>query len=152
MSDFTNPSIISHVSVGTSDVKRACAFYDAVLATIGARRVLDEGFAVAYGKQFPEFWVQPPHNGAPPQSATAHILPSLPVRAPKSMRFTLPRLRQAARTTVPLAHAPTTAPNITALSSATSMATRSRRCSGTARRRNSAQAGNGRRDRLGTLS
>lgn len=67
MSDFTNPSIISHVSVGTSDVKRACAFYDAVLATIGARRVLDEGFAVAYGKQFPEFWVQPPHNGAPPQ-------------------------------------------------------------------------------------
>lgn len=65
-SDFTNPSILAHVSVGTVDVKRAAAFYDAVLATIGARRVLDEGFAVAYGKQYPEFWVQPPHNGQQP--------------------------------------------------------------------------------------
>ena len=63
----TNPSIMTHVSVGVSDMARSTAFYDAVLATIGARRVLEEGgFAVAYGKQFPEFWVQMPANGAPP--------------------------------------------------------------------------------------
>jgi len=62
-----NPSIMSHVSVGVTDMARSLAFYDAVLATIGARRVLEEGgFAVAYGRQFPEFWVQMPANGAPP--------------------------------------------------------------------------------------
>jgi catechol 2,3-dioxygenase-like lactoylglutathione lyase family enzyme len=66
MAQFENPGIISHVSVGTTDMTRACAFYDAVLATLGARRVLEEGgFAVAYGKMFPEFWVQFPHNGKP---------------------------------------------------------------------------------------
>jgi len=61
-----NPSIMSHVSVGTADLARAAAFYDPVLATLGARRVLDEGFAIAYGKQFPEFWVGPPHDGGAP--------------------------------------------------------------------------------------
>lgn len=61
-----NPSIMSHVSVGTADLARAAAFYDPVLAALGARRVLDEGFAIAYGKQFPEFWVGPPHDGGAP--------------------------------------------------------------------------------------
>lgn len=61
-----NPSLMSHVSVGTADLPRAAAFYDAVLATLGARRHVDEGFAIAYGRQFPEFWVGPPHDGQPP--------------------------------------------------------------------------------------
>lgn len=61
-----NSSIMSHVSVGTADLARAGAFYDAVLSTIGARRVLDEGFAIAWGKHFPEFWVGPPHDGGAP--------------------------------------------------------------------------------------
>lgn len=30
----TNPSIMSHVSVGTNDVEKALAFYDVVLATL----------------------------------------------------------------------------------------------------------------------
>ena len=39
-------------------------FYDAVLATVGASRQLEvPDFAVAYGKFFPEFWVQRPFNG-----------------------------------------------------------------------------------------
>lgn len=63
---FENPSMVSHVSVGVSDYARSIAFYDAVLATIGAKRMLDEGFAVAYGKRFPEFWVQRPHDGGSP--------------------------------------------------------------------------------------
>ncbi|WP_164003120.1 VOC family protein, partial [Pyxidicoccus caerfyrddinensis] len=62
MSD-ENPSILSHVSVGTNDFARAVAFYDQVLATLGCRRVLDFPNAVAYGKQFPEFWVQMPLDG-----------------------------------------------------------------------------------------
>ena len=61
------PSIMSHVSVGTNRFKEAIAFYDAVLATVGARRIIEiPGVdAVAYGKQFPEFWVQTPIDGKP---------------------------------------------------------------------------------------
>jgi catechol 2,3-dioxygenase-like lactoylglutathione lyase family enzyme len=57
------PSIMSHVSIGTSDFDRAAAFYDAVMPTLGARRVEEFPGAVAYGKQFPEFWVQTPLDG-----------------------------------------------------------------------------------------
>ncbi|MCM2680193.1 VOC family protein [Echinimonas agarilytica] len=60
---LVSPSIMSHVSVGSNRLPEALAFYDQVLLTIGARRVIDiEGVAVAYGKEFPEFWVQLPHN------------------------------------------------------------------------------------------
>ena len=60
-----NPSILSHISIGTNDFERATAFYDRVLATLGCKRVLDFPGAVAYGKQFPEFWVQSPSDGQP---------------------------------------------------------------------------------------
>ena len=61
------PSIMSHVSVGTNRFAEAIQFYDAVLKTVGAKRILDipEAKAVAYGKQFPEFWVQAPIDGQP---------------------------------------------------------------------------------------
>ena len=67
MSDY-NPSIVSHVSLGSRNLAAAAAFYDAVLACIGARRqqeitLPDQGLvAVAYGKQFPEFWIQLPDD------------------------------------------------------------------------------------------
>lgn len=58
-----NPSIISHVSVGTNDLERALAFYDAVLATLGAKRLVEHaGEAVAYGREYPEFWVNIPYD------------------------------------------------------------------------------------------
>lgn len=58
------PSIISHVSIGTSDMARATAFYDAVMKALGYGRVMAHGDqAVAYGTTFPEFWVQAPHDG-----------------------------------------------------------------------------------------
>ena len=56
-------SIMSHVSVGTNDLARALAFYDAVLATLGGKRLIEHaGEAVAYGRQFPEFWVNRPFD------------------------------------------------------------------------------------------
>ncbi len=63
-------SIMSHVSIGTDDLDRAVAFYDAVIAALGYGRVMEiDGFAVAYGTAFPEFWVQKPFDkgaaGAP---------------------------------------------------------------------------------------
>lgn len=61
------PTIMSHVSVGTNRFADAIKFYDSVLTTIGAKRVLEiPGVeAVAYGKKFPEFWVQAPIDGRP---------------------------------------------------------------------------------------
>ena len=60
-----NPSILSHVSLGTNDLDRATAFYDAVLAPLGCRRIEEFPGGVAYGKAFPEFFVQTPIDGAP---------------------------------------------------------------------------------------
>lgn len=59
-----NPSIISHVSLGTNDFARAVRFYDAVLAPLGCRRLVEHPGAVAYGKVYPELWIQVPIDGA----------------------------------------------------------------------------------------
>jgi len=66
MADSTmedTPSILSHVSLGTNNFERAVAFYDKVLPTLGCKRIMEHPGAVAYGKQFPEFWVQTPIDG-----------------------------------------------------------------------------------------
>lgn len=64
MSD-ENPSILSHISLGTDDFNRARAFYDAVMPTLGARLVMEHPGAAAYGRAYPEFWIQTPHDGGP---------------------------------------------------------------------------------------
>lgn len=67
MSDQDSPSVISHISIPVSSMEKALAFYDKVLAPLGARRIFEEdGHAVAYGKHFPEFWIHPPHDGKAP--------------------------------------------------------------------------------------
>jgi catechol 2,3-dioxygenase-like lactoylglutathione lyase family enzyme len=55
---------ISHVSLGTNDFPRAKAFYDAVLATLQMRCVMEFDEGAGYGREFPEFWIQLPHDGA----------------------------------------------------------------------------------------
>ena len=62
-----NPSILSHISIGTNDFDRAIAFYDQVLSTLGYKRLMEHPGAIAYGKQHPEFWVVIPFDR---QSAT----------------------------------------------------------------------------------
>jgi len=62
-----NPSILSHVSLGTNRFEAAAAFYDAVLATLGCIRIMAHPGAVAWGREYPEFWLQIPIDG---QSAT----------------------------------------------------------------------------------
>ena len=72
-----NPSILSHVSLGTNQLDRALAFYDKALGALGIGRVVDlsqEHHAVAYGRAYPEFWVQAPFNGQPAEVANGvHI-------------------------------------------------------------------------------
>jgi catechol 2,3-dioxygenase-like lactoylglutathione lyase family enzyme len=59
-------TMLHHVSVGVRDVARAAQFYDAVLATLGYKRVMEFlPYAVAYGDKNPEFWVQLPSDRNP---------------------------------------------------------------------------------------
>lgn len=58
-----SPSILSHISLGTNDFERAAAFYDQVLPTLGCRRLMEHPGAIAYGKVYPEFWIQTPFDG-----------------------------------------------------------------------------------------
>ncbi|MEM7771420.1 MAG: VOC family protein [Cyanobacteria bacterium P01_A01_bin.37] len=58
-----NPSIISHISLGTNQFDQAVAFYDQVLQTLGCKRIMEHPGAIAYGKIYPEFWIQSPIDG-----------------------------------------------------------------------------------------
>ncbi|NBW11451.1 MAG: VOC family protein [Caulobacteraceae bacterium] len=55
--------LVSHVSVGVADIDRAGVFYDAVMAVLGARRVMAHPGGIGYGRAFPEFWASKPHDG-----------------------------------------------------------------------------------------
>ncbi|NPC55198.1 VOC family protein [Caenimonas soli] len=56
-------SVISHVSLGTNDFRRAKAFYDALLPTLQIRCVMEFPGGAGYGRKFPEFWIQNPQDG-----------------------------------------------------------------------------------------
>ncbi len=56
--------MIHHVSLGVSDLARATAFYDAVLAPLGYRRTFEVD-----GEKFPEFWIGGPRDRSRPGSA-----------------------------------------------------------------------------------
>lgn len=70
----TRPPLVSHVSVGVTDIARAGAFYDAVMATLGARRIMEHEMGIGYGRAFPEFWASLPHDrGAADAGNGTHI-------------------------------------------------------------------------------
>lgn len=55
--------MLHHVSVGVSNLDRAAKFYDAVLATLGFKRVVDYApHAIGYGTDRPEFWIGGAHD------------------------------------------------------------------------------------------
>ena len=55
--------VLSHVSLGTNDFPRAKKFYDAVLATLQMKCVMNYDEGAGYGRGMPEFWIQLPHDG-----------------------------------------------------------------------------------------
>lgn len=57
--------MIHHVSVGTNDLARARAFYDAVLPAVGMALVKEEDSAGHYGGATLQFSVLRPVDGAP---------------------------------------------------------------------------------------
>jgi catechol 2,3-dioxygenase-like lactoylglutathione lyase family enzyme len=67
--------MLHHVSIGVADVERAAQFYDAVLAKLGFKRVMEiMPYGIAYGLKMPQFWVQLPHDQSAPSSGNGtHI-------------------------------------------------------------------------------
>src|SRR5258708_16166687 len=49
--------MIDHVSVGVSDLERAAAFYELILAPLGLPRLVTRPATVGFGKNYPEFWI-----------------------------------------------------------------------------------------------
>ena len=65
--------ILHHVSVGVSDVKRAGKFYDAVLGALGYARYWEiMPYAIAYGEDGFDFWVQLPHDQKPASAGNGY--------------------------------------------------------------------------------
>jgi catechol 2,3-dioxygenase-like lactoylglutathione lyase family enzyme len=56
--------MIDHLAIQCADVTASAAFYDAVLAPVGGRRVMDFGDAIGFGvPPRPEFWIGPLTTG-----------------------------------------------------------------------------------------
>lgn len=57
--------MIDHVSISVRDLDRAARFYQAVLGTIGYKKLRDEPHTVGFGKTYPEFWINRRRGMAP---------------------------------------------------------------------------------------
>lgn len=62
MVEHRNLRSICHASIGTKDLKRAKAFYQPLLKVLNIDMVCDYEHAIAFGKGYPEFWVQIPYD------------------------------------------------------------------------------------------
>lgn len=66
--------MIDHVSVVVSDFGRGRAFYDAALAPLGLRRLMEVGeVGCGYGAGHPGFWIGAAPAGAPAQATPVGV-------------------------------------------------------------------------------
>jgi catechol 2,3-dioxygenase-like lactoylglutathione lyase family enzyme len=49
--------MIDHVSIAVRDLEACGRFYEALLATLGYRRLVTRPGTVGFGKKYPEFWL-----------------------------------------------------------------------------------------------
>ncbi len=63
--------MIDHIAYEVADLARSARFYDAVFGALGARRVLQNPAAVAYGREEPAFWLV--QRGRGPAPAYGHV-------------------------------------------------------------------------------
>ena len=73
--------MIGYVTLGTNDIVRARAFFDALLGTLGAKRLMefDNGFTLygtGWGK--PGIAITPPHDGRPAETGNGNMV-AIPV-------------------------------------------------------------------------
>src|SRR4051794_5893114 len=56
--------VLDHLALQCADVAASAAFYDAVLAPLGGRRLMDRGEVIGYGvPPKPDFWLGPRATG-----------------------------------------------------------------------------------------
>ena len=71
--------MLDHVGFQCADLAASADFYDAVLAPLGARRMLDFKVAIGYGTDKPDFWIGEFDSGA--GFRESHIAFAAPDRA-----------------------------------------------------------------------
>ena len=49
--------MLDHLGIQCADLAASAEFYDAVLAPLGAQRLMDVGVAIGFGVDKPDFWV-----------------------------------------------------------------------------------------------
>jgi catechol 2,3-dioxygenase-like lactoylglutathione lyase family enzyme len=49
--------VLDHVGFQCADIAASATFYDAVLAPLGFRRLMDYEVAIGYGADKPDFWI-----------------------------------------------------------------------------------------------
>ncbi len=78
--------MIGYVTLGTNDLPRAAAFYDALLAEIGAKRLMDFGRGIAWGVSMerPSLGVMKPYDGQPATVGNG-VMVALVVDAPEKV-------------------------------------------------------------------
>ena len=70
--------MLDHLSIQCDDTSASARFYDATLATIGAKREMDFGAVIGYGTGRPTFWIAPRADEIP--NRPSHIAFSAPNR------------------------------------------------------------------------
>ncbi|MFN0026779.1 MAG: VOC family protein [Acidimicrobiales bacterium] len=55
--------MLDHLSIQCADLAASAAFYDAVLAEVSGRRIIDLGNTIGYGTRFPCFWLSGVDSG-----------------------------------------------------------------------------------------
>jgi catechol 2,3-dioxygenase-like lactoylglutathione lyase family enzyme len=68
--------MLDHIGVAVSDVAKSKSFFEAALAPIGYKVLMDFGEAVGLGQDRPDFWI-----AKGPVAATSHIAFAAPNRA-----------------------------------------------------------------------
>ncbi len=78
--------MIGYATLGTNDLPRAAAFYDALLAEIGARRLMDFGRGIAWGVSMerPSLGIMKPYDGQPATVGNG-VMVALVVDAPEKV-------------------------------------------------------------------
>jgi len=74
--------MIGYVTLGTNDLKRAAAFYDALLGAMGAKRIMDYERFILWGTSptTPMLGVILPHDGKPATVGNG-VMVALPVQS-----------------------------------------------------------------------
>ena len=66
--------MLNHISIGTSSLSAAKAFYDATLSVLGYRCVSEDAGSLGYGSKVIEFWVLESEKPVPDEPASGlHI-------------------------------------------------------------------------------